>query len=164
MGPATLSQAPTARELPLARHPGRNYAPVCGATLCSCVTLTNVLNLAAGQPHKCWRPDLWALNEARQQDQHGSHRDGASDPSRNLGERHKLHPVGSGENCDVAGAALSAVARVDDGRLDRVPQIPAGAANAPGSSLGFWRRSDAEAEGGPAIGQRTRRSTSMSPP
>jgi hypothetical protein len=26
-------------------------------------------------------------------------------------------------------------------------QIPAGAANAPGSSLGFWRRSDAEAEG-----------------
>jgi hypothetical protein len=26
-------------------------------------------------------------------------------------------------------------------------QIPAGAANAPGSSLGFWRRSDAKAEG-----------------
>jgi hypothetical protein len=26
-------------------------------------------------------------------------------------------------------------------------QIPAGAANAPGSSLGFWRRSGAEATG-----------------
>ena len=26
-------------------------------------------------------------------------------------------------------------------------QIPAGAANAPGSSLGFWRRSDVTAEG-----------------
>jgi hypothetical protein len=60
------------------------------------------------------------LDEARQQDEHGCDRDGSSDPSSNLGERHKLHPIGGGENGDVACAALSAVACVNNGRLDRV--------------------------------------------
>ena len=43
----------------------------------------------------------WAcatLNEAREQDKHRRHCDGASDPSGNLGKGHKLHPIGSREN------------------------------------------------------------------
>jgi hypothetical protein len=71
-------------------------------------------------PQECRQVGTRGLNKARQQDQHGGNRDGAADPSCDLGERHKLHPIGSCENGNVACAALSTMARVDNGRLDWV--------------------------------------------
>ncbi len=44
---------------------------------------------------------------------HDDH-DGATDPRRDLGERHKPHPIRSPENGDIAGAAEAGVAGDDD--------------------------------------------------
>ncbi len=70
-------------------------------------------------------PCLAPSADARQHDEHERHGDGAADARRDLCEGHELHPVGSGQDGDVAGAALAAVAGVDDGGLDRIHVEPA---------------------------------------
>jgi hypothetical protein len=65
------------------------------------------------------------------------------------------HPEGSAKpNAQWQDGMSAAGTFVWTGRAPKRPkhsfgfgQIPAGATNAPGSSLGFWRQSDAEVDG-----------------
>src|SRR6202140_1324510 len=68
-------------------------------------------------------------------------------PAYNLPVYASQRPLPDATQDSVRGCSLGfAAAVIADGRLQRAckaqpAQIPAGAANAPGSSLGFWRRS-----------------------
>ena len=77
-----------------------------------------------GYPHSAGavriRGLVLAVTKARQRDQHQRDSNGASDPRRDLSERHQLHAVCRGQDRNVSGAALTAVASVDDGGLDRI--------------------------------------------
>src|SRR6516164_5669490 len=60
------------------------------------------------------------LFEVTQQHQNHRYGNGTADAGCNLSKRHELHPVGRRQNRDVAGAALPAVACVNDRGFDRV--------------------------------------------
>jgi hypothetical protein len=60
---------------------------------------------------------LLALNQSRQQYQYKGNGDGPADAGRDLREWHELHPVRRREYGNVAGAALPAMAGINNGRV-----------------------------------------------
>src|ERR1700685_4011624 len=75
--------------------------------------------------YSSWVGNLTTSADLRQHDQHHSDGQGTADAGGDLRKRHQLHPIGRGEDGDIAGAALSTVAGGGDGRVDRILFHPA---------------------------------------
>src|SRR4029077_15130291 len=76
-------------------------------------------------PRKSGGGQAGALSQLGEKDQRQRHGNRTADAIGDLRERHQLHAVGRGQDRNVAGTALAAVAGIYDRRLDWVHAEPA---------------------------------------